>query len=107
MQSGCVIFQAVRCQFLTERVKFCPVLAELICSRRQVRVLTLCRWPNSTFDPKIIEYRFPELRNLTLMDSEVTRLKAFSSDLKELKVVVSLSGVWSDLQLLLMFCLKK
>jgi len=41
------------------------------------------------------------------MDSEVTRLKAFSSDLKELKVVVSLSGVWSDLQLLLMFCLKK
>jgi hypothetical protein len=55
-------------------------------SRRQVRVLTLCRWPNSTFDPELIEHRFPDLRNLTLMDSRVTRLKEFSGGLKELQV---------------------
>jgi hypothetical protein len=56
------------------------------CFRRQVRELTLCQWPNSTFDPEVIQYRFPELRNLTLLDSEITRIEDFGGDFRELQV---------------------
>jgi hypothetical protein len=54
--------------------------------RRQVRELTLCKWPNSTFDPEVIQYRFPELRNLTLMDSDITTVMDFGGDFRELEV---------------------
>ena len=57
-----------------------------VCFRRQVRELTLCHWPESTFDPHVIQSRFPELRNLTLMDSEITRVKDFGGDFRELQV---------------------
>ena len=56
------------------------------CFRRQVRELTLCHWPDSTFDPAVIQSRFPELRNLTVMYSEITRVKDFGGDFKELQV---------------------
>jgi hypothetical protein len=58
-----------------------------VCCRRQVRELTLCHWPNSTFDPQVIQQRFPELRNLTLKDSDVTQLQEFGGDLRELQVL--------------------
>jgi hypothetical protein len=57
-----------------------------VCFRRKVRELTLCHWPNSTFDPEVIQYLFPELRNLTLTDSKITRVKDFGGDFKELQV---------------------
>jgi hypothetical protein len=79
----------------------------MVFSRRQVRVLNLCQWPNSTFDPKVIEHRFPELRNLTVMDSKVTRLKEFSGELKELQVTLLLIRVMSGGQSMLQFYLKR
>lgn len=61
-------------------------------TRRQVRELTLCKWPNSTFDPEVIQYRFPELRNLTLMDSDITTVMDFGGDFRELEDL-NISGV--------------
>ncbi|XP_023702486.1 protein singed wings 2 isoform X2 [Cryptotermes secundus] len=63
--------------------------------RRQVRELTLCHWPNSSFDPQIIQFRFPELRNLTLRDSDVSQLKEFGGELKELQEL-NVSGLRLD-----------
>jgi len=67
----------------------------LVGPRRQVRELTLCHWPESTFDPHVIQSRFPELRNLTLMDSEITRVKDFGGDFKELQEL-NVSGLRLD-----------
>jgi len=57
-----------------------------VCFRRQVRELTLCHWPDSTFDPAVIQSRFPELRTLKLIDGEIIRVKDFGGDFKELQV---------------------
>jgi hypothetical protein len=60
-----------------------------VCFRRQVRELILCHWPNSSFDPQVIQLRFPELRILTLRDSDVSRLNEFGDGLQELQVTGS------------------
>lgn len=64
-------------------------------TRRQVRELTLCHWPDSTFDPEFIHSRFPELRNLTLTDSKITRVKDFVGNFKELQEL-NVSGLRLD-----------
>lgn len=57
-------------------------------TRKQVKALTLCRWPNSTFDPRDIENRFPELVNLTIEESDITRIKEFSDELDDLEELI-------------------
>lgn len=64
-------------------------------TRRQVRELTLCHWPDSTFDPAVIQSRFPELRTLKLIDGEIIRVKDFGGDFKELQEL-NVSGLRLD-----------